>query len=273
MKTIGIVIPVHSTYVYMIDAIHSLYRYRPNDYELRPLVISYSTFRGISPEEMGLDKIKDMRVDFEPSEHVDRGLTPKWNTGIRMLAQKNCDYIVVTNDDILFTPKWHVPLVDALESNDLALVGPITNAPGHKPVQSIARVLPNYVLSDAPDVLEAQAAEIREAPSSKYVFSSINGFFMMAKTESWLSGAYSSLNVFNPLYSVAGNEDELQIRWAAQGRRIGFCPNSFIFHYRSVSRPKGLRGINGKGAYRKSRFQYVPPGTGAVFYNDQGLLT
>ena len=64
----------------------------------------------------------------------------------------------------------------------------------------------------------------------------LNGFFTMAKTEVWWSGAFGKDTVFDPGKRMHHNEDELEIRWAKMGRRIGFVPSSFIFHYRAVSR-------------------------------------
>jgi GT2 family glycosyltransferase len=76
------------------------------------------------------------------------------------------------------------------------------------------------------------------------------GFFMMAKTRTWWRGAFSSECVFDAGYPLLHNELELQKRWLKAGMRIGFCPRTYVFHYRSVSRPEGLTGRLGRGAYR-----------------------
>jgi GT2 family glycosyltransferase len=59
---------------------------------------------------------------------------------------------------------------------------------------------------------------------------------MFARTERWWEGRYSGENVFDPAMAMTGNEDELQKRWRKKKFRTGFCPQSFIFHYRAVSR-------------------------------------
>ncbi len=86
----------------------------------------------------------------------------------------------------------------------------------------------------------------------------------------WWEGAHSPGNVFDPQYPLAGNEVDLQIRWEAMGLRVGLVPQSYIFHYRSVSRPEGLRGNLGAGAYRfHSSESSEPEGAGAGMGSDR----
>ena len=76
---------------------------------------------------------------------------------------------------------------------------------------------------------------------------------MLAKTNTWHANAFSAATVFNPKYKLTGNEHELQDRWSARGMKIGFVTRSFVFHYRSVSRPDMLSAPNSRGAVRNAR--------------------
>jgi GT2 family glycosyltransferase len=196
-------------------------------------------------------------IELHFSRHA--GLTRSWNAGLVLAAERSADYAVCTNSDVLFSKGWFGPLASALR-NGFHLVGPLTNAPGHASWQNVA---PFYEplgspFSDADEQLDEISNAIRkhlvgpiEAP--------INGFFMMARTATWFKGALTRDCVFDPHYPLVGNEVELQRRWSRAGFRIGFVPQSYVFHYRSVSRPEGLEGKMGYGAYRPElRSQNAP---------------
>jgi GT2 family glycosyltransferase len=135
------------------------------------------------------------------------------------------------------------------------LVGPVTNAPGHAPWQHVLPFCHPHKpsLDDGEDRIDQVVAAITEK-SVGPIEAPINGFFMMAKTSTWWKHAFNKRNVFDPRYPLVRNEVELQDRWREAGGRIGFVPQSYIFHYRSVSRPDGLKGKSGRGAYRPPNF-------------------
>jgi GT2 family glycosyltransferase len=178
------------------------------------------------------------------------GLTRSWNAGLLMAAERTIKYAICTNSDVLFSQGWFEPLAAAL-SNGFDLVGPVSNAPGHARWQDVTPFCHpnNPVLDDADEHIDDVVKAIR-AKSVGPIEAPINGFFMMAETETWWSGAFSSDAVFDPHFPMLHNEVELQRRWVRSGLRVGFSPQSYIFHYRSVSRPEGLAGRDGKGAYR-----------------------
>jgi GT2 family glycosyltransferase len=178
------------------------------------------------------------------------GLTRSWNAGLRLAREISAKYAVCTNSDVLFSRAWFEPLAEALESG-FDLVGPVTNAPGEATWQSVRPFCtqPRPRLDDNADHMDLVVKDIR-ARKVGTIEAPINGFFLMAKTRTWWRGAFSRECVFNPDYPLEHNETELERRWLQAGRRIGFCPRSYIFHYRSVSRPAGLKGRLGKGAFR-----------------------
>jgi GT2 family glycosyltransferase len=178
---------------------------------------------------------------------VNEGLTPCWNHGLRIARDTKSDYAVCTNSDILFTPGWDIALTAALD-NGFSLVGPITNAPGTEVAQDVSEHVCNYQLTDDADYLAKLAEKIRKAFGSQCFASTLNGFFMMAKTEVWWENAYDDTDVFkptnevnskgqiNPTPSMTLSEFEFQRRLHARGGKSGHVPGSFCFHYRSISR-------------------------------------
>jgi hypothetical protein len=207
---------------------------------------------GPTPTVLDDNTVHDTRVlCYHFKQH--QGLTRSWNAGLRIghfSSAWRCDYLICGNSDILFTPGWQEPLLSALE--DFDLVGPTTNAPGRVTHQNVKHFYKGYKLTDDPEYLAATAQHLRDK-YDKRVFRSyrINGFFMMAKAHKWWDRPHDAAHVFNPKHNMADVAYMLQARWRRQERKIGIVPQSFIFHYRSVSRGNvGLRGNCGSGALR-----------------------
>lgn len=166
------------------------------------------------------------------------GLTRSWNFGLRIARDIGAEYVICGNSDVLFTPGWEDGLIHQLNSG-YHLVAPVTNAPGptNHGKQQVANYYPGYRVQDNPEYLARVADYLKQhCPPNVVVNTPVNGFFMMAKTETWWLGKYTDEHVFNPKNKMTKNEDELQGRWRKRGFKTGFVPNSFIFHYRAVSR-------------------------------------
>lgn len=196
-------------------------------------------------------------------------LTASLNLGFNYIPasfQDNETFVGIVNNDILFSPYWHKPLIRALKSNKFHLVGPCSNAPGvtARGFQDVRLYTSEYELSDT----EESIARIRNHIGERDpVETKINGFFMFSSYHLWRSGAYqddsAELKLFecpipvmpsgrrNPTPWMTGQEDELQSRWKKKGRRMACCPDSFIFHYRSVSR--GDQHRHGQWLRKKSQ--------------------
>jgi len=186
--------------------------------------------------------------------HFDKraGLTRSWNAGLYLASEISARYAVCANSDIVFSPMWEEPLIAALEAG-FSLVGPVTNAPGHATWQSVYPFTCHAAVSQVDDSkgsIDAIAAALRDLPLSA-IEAPLNGFFMMAQTNVWWRGSFDKMTVFNPQFPLAHNEQELQQRWATLKLRVAFVPRSYIFHYRSVSRPNGLDQSLAVGAYRR----------------------
>lgn len=180
------------------------------------------------------------------------GLTAAWNTGLMVPKglgyTVDCEFACVTNSDVVFTPGWYKPLMQNLNEG-YALVGPITNAPGSEKDQNVKKWFSTYHIgSDAQEYLDKVSDVLYEEYKTQIVEHPINGFCMMAKTKTWWDYKFADDQPFKPRneFNSKGEanqtplmtlqEYELQRRWRARGLKIGFCPGSFVFHYRSVSR-------------------------------------
>jgi GT2 family glycosyltransferase len=201
-------------------------------------------------------------IQYETFNHTG-DLTMLWNYGLAQSQEfidcefedgENPDaYVAIVNSDILFTPNWYIPLIKAAQQYDL--VAPITNASGSYDQQRVTTYLPDYVLSDRDQDTHATAKTVSEQFAGQTVEGRIGGYFLFARWDKWCKHAYNYNHFFDPSFKLVGNEDEYQTRLLANGGTIATCLDSFIFHYRSLSRD--LNTINPNlltGMYR-SEFQ------------------
>lgn len=257
--TIGIIVPTFGQYDYAVQTVASALQHTRSSCHV--LVVDdghpdYLTewprlFQACRP---GGDRQCDTVAFPEQGGYI-RSL----NTGLAILRRLDVPYVCCANSDLLFTPDWDVPLLAALDA-DFALVGPVTNAPGTEVQQDVSRYLKDYMLTDDAGVLATQAAQLQQL-SLPPQNGTLNGFCLLAKTKTWWANRYDADHVFcprnekdsrgrrNPTPTMTLNEYELQRRWHAKGLRSGYCPQSFVFHYRSVTRGDRFKK---PGWYRKS---------------------
>lgn len=243
---VAVIVPTYNHLNYARAAIQSLVDTTPNS---RAILVDDASkeWHGQKWEKWPLDIMIKHR--FEKNG----GLTRAWNEGLRIAKRIGAEFCVCANSDILFTSNWFASIAWAL-NNGADLAGPLTNAPGHKPMQQIARYIKNYRVRDDRAYLDAIAQRVRSGLGAKaFIPGSINGFCMVAKTSVWWANSFDSVNVFNPAHKMTGNEDELQRRWSKRGKVLAIVPGSFVFHYRGVSRKGGRHGKTGEGWHRISK--------------------
>jgi glycosyltransferase involved in cell wall biosynthesis len=192
-------------------------------------------------------------------EHFPRalGLTRSWNRGLSICADKQLDFGIAGNNDIIFPTRWYEGLIQ-LTAAGVALTGPLSNAPGvtAKGAQEITRHIQDYTLSDDLALLDSYSLDLLARNKGRYHLSPINGFFQFAEMSAWIKGKYDNQHFYKPVnfFTTTGsknatpyttlNEDELQARWHKIGLKSGIALSSFIFHYRAVSRgDKYKRGL------------------------------
>jgi len=183
---------------------------------------------------------------FELRFSENGGLTRSWNHGLSC-AKLGADYCCVTNSDVIFADNWDRDIVKGLESG-YALVGPVTNAPGTNEEQYVAKYSTVYQRANADKTVDAVQRELHKQQADRFKETSLNGFCLVASTETWWYNGYDFDHVFcprndfnskgqpNPTPLMTLNEYELQRRWHAKGLKTAACLCSYVFHYRAVSR-------------------------------------
>lgn len=160
------------------------------------------------------------------------------------------DYLIAGNNDVVMFEDWWRGMVGVLDK--FALTGPLSNAPGVTAGgrQQIERYVDKYQLTDDAGKNNPMSHELWLKYGKRAVRSNVNGFFMMAKMDTWYDAAFDGQNVFRPMNyrtfsgkknntpGMTGNEDELQSRWRKKGLRSAIALGSFVFHFRSVARGK-----------------------------------
>jgi glycosyltransferase involved in cell wall biosynthesis len=273
MARIGYIFPQYGNFDYTERAIKSFFQHTPDGYCI--LVDDCSPYwDGVKTQDRFAQllslfpswptKVSGSRGMFIHRHSRNLGLTACWNYGLEVARDQGLDYCVCGNNDLLFSPDWYKPLLGVLWNYQL--VGPVSNAPGvsAKGLQDVVKYMPEYQLSDDSQEIAHVADVLRstytQAGAYETVESPVNGFCLLAKTETWWEGKFDDDHVFcprNDFYSkgdLAGkpnptplmtlNEDELQIRWRAKGWHSAIVPSSFVFHYRAVTR--GMRHVHGQ---------------------------
>jgi hypothetical protein len=118
----------------------------------------------------------------------------------------------------------------------------------------VTRYLKDYRASDDPTHVDATGSRLIKhlGKNTCRTAEVLNGFCLVAKVADWFALAHSQDQPFNPRYRMTRNEDELEGRWARQGRRFGVACTSFVFHYRRLSRG-GRGGKPDEGLYRPKK--------------------
>lgn len=245
---IAVIVPMYNKFAYARRACLSFFKYTESD-GIAIVVDDASPYYKKQNWGSWYKGLPEDRIVFKHFPH-NAGLTRGWNWGLKMAQSLGAEFAVCGNSDILFTPHWEHGLLHNLKAG-YQLVGPVTNAPGptNGGRQRVANYYPNYQVTDDPEYLARVADYLyKNFPlSTIHGNAPVNGFFMMAATQTWWDGKFDQEHVFNPAKKMTGNEDELQRRWRSRGWKAGFVPSSFIFHYRAVSRGDAFKH---RGWYR-----------------------
>jgi glycosyltransferase involved in cell wall biosynthesis len=94
------------------------------------------------------------------------GLTSLWNKGFEL--NKNKDYLIICNNDVIFSDHWADNLIHALRNSIYFSVAvPVTNAPGHVPAQHISNFVKNYVPTDNQNEINLISEHIKDQTPQK----------------------------------------------------------------------------------------------------------
>ena len=156
------------------------------------------------------------------------GLTSLWNKGFEL--NKDKDYLIICNNDVVFSNHWADNLICALRNSLFFTVAvPITNAPGHVPGQHISNFVKNYIATDNQNEINLTSERMKEQTPKKITKG--NGFCLAIKV-SLLSRKLINGVPFNNKFPLYGGEDEFFSRVKPKTMIV---PSSFIFHYKHVS--------------------------------------
>jgi GT2 family glycosyltransferase len=259
--TILIVIPTYGQFDYATRAVRTalentklFYPYVVVIDDASPERLAKKIHHPDEPYGQYLAQLKQIREEFGSGSVVQMefdqngGLTRSWNVGLQAARGTGLDFCCVTNSDVVFPRGWDTDIFDALQFKGYALAGPLTNAPGSNPDQYVGR----YSLLYRRETAEADYQDVQDElwceQRGRWKETTLNGFCMIAKTQTWWDNAYDKDHVFRPRNDVNSkgepnptplmtlNEYELQRRWKEKGLRAVACLGSYVFHYRAVSR-------------------------------------
>lgn len=239
----AVIIPTYGEWPYVFKCLETLARYTSNYFCYVLDDTSPDWQPAYEAEIRRLIPADRLRFERYPEN---RGLTAAWNHGLQLAREDGYKYAALVNSDTLFSPGWLLRTVQALEKADL--VGPLTNAPSDSRHQDIRNYVRGYRLDDSHDALTDLSETLHRKYAGRLSRGTINGYWMAAKTETWWANAFDATHVFDPKNRLTGNESEFEKRFKG---RIAAYHDTFIFHYRSVSR--GLENVDAqycKGAYR-----------------------
>lgn len=180
----------------------------------------------------------------------DKNLTRSWNQGIQMALELPAQVIIAGNSDLKFPQNWSKGIIEALEEG-AGVVGPMTNAPGHRAKQHVSRFIKDFKVDDSDSYITKISNKLYKEKAGQIEKGPINGFCLAARSSTWLAGAYDRANnhFFNPKYKMVRNEDDLMGRFKKLGITSRIACSSFVFHYRGVTRHPSGRNA-GKGHLR-----------------------
>jgi len=237
-RTISIVIPTAlESPEYLMGALQSLRKNTVQDYEV--IVV----LNGDIPKAKTVAEMYDARV-IENEENL--GYGGGMNAGF---AAATGDYLVGSNDDVLFTPDWDLNLREAVDTFHkkqafprAGIVGPCTNFAGG--IQNCP--IPGLTLEN----LDQVAGQFSEENKDNWIASSfVSGFLFMVSRKFYSSMLDQDGYFFDDeTFPIGGAEDnDLCVRCI----RAGWCPvvvgTCYIYHYgqRTLSQyPELAGGVN-----------------------------
>lgn len=176
------------------------------------------------------------------------GLLRAWNVGLRWAKARGYEAACLANSDVIFALGWDREIAAALTAYNL--VGPLTNAPGTEAEQFVGKYSHMYRRDTAEIDLDLVQHELLRTvkPTRRFKEAALNGFCLVAKTDTWWAHAYDADHVFCPknLTTAKGHKNsdplntlgeyEFQRRMRARGGRPGIALGSYVLHFRSASR-------------------------------------
>jgi len=230
---VGIAITTYNDVKYTEAALQSLFQ---NTLEVPDITFYFYLLDDASPDvdthSLAVKYKKEgLKYYRNPSNS---GLTSLWNKAYHLAKGDGCNYLIISNNDVLFSPDWATRIVRTMEKLwSFKVGGPLTNAPGHIQNQHISYSCPNPPISDKMEDIKLISDKIINGRNQKVI--QLNGFCMAFKMKFLEAALYHSAGVpFNtdPAYKIYGGEDEFFQRTKPKTIIIG---SSYVFHYKQVT--------------------------------------
>lgn len=241
MRRVAIILTCFNHSAYTAQALDTLFRFTRPSKQVRYQFAVFDDCSTDDTEQIVRDFSEGNVNYYRPKRNG--GLTRLWNEAFRIY--KHCDYIVLSNNDVIFTPNWCELLLSEMTLHGCLMAGPITNGPGHVDEQDVRKFLDDYVPSD--DMGHILSTSQKLLKKKSFRITRINGFCMAFHTallkEADSTGAGTP---FDPNLRLFGSEDELQARLSPLPLIV---PKCFVFHYKRVSisdRPRPFHTYRGR---------------------------
>jgi hypothetical protein len=236
MKT-GIVITTHGNNGFYIKrCIESFLKYVENDKYIVVFINESS-----DPITLNCMKIFKSFVHFIyiNDQKKNGGLTGTWNAGILLCIKKNCETIILSNDDLVVNKSVNQIIKYtqiSQKKKNLNYFGPVSNNPG----VGIGNKENQYAINSTHR--NGEKIFIARHPVTKKP-SMLNGFFLSFPVHVLVKNFYSkpiqsnedknlsNIMYFNPDYPFGGNEVEWFDRFSKKFNGIGIViPQCFVYH-------------------------------------------
>lgn len=220
---LGVVVTTHGpNSAYVRQCIASYYRCIPSACDMHLILyINETTDVEQSMYNKWFPKIKVVHISDQTKNG---GLTGTWNQGIEWCVKKQCNYVLLSNDDLIVTSSLRYMLDAARKcqstTDTLCYFGPVTNNPGPSSLNKI-----QY----ATQPLEQSSMATRSNP--------LNGFCMLFPIHVLEANRLNDREYFDVSKPFGGNEVEWATRLFAKYENAFavVVPQTFVYHTKLAS--------------------------------------
>jgi len=240
--SVDVVVCVHNALEDVKVCLDSLLQYRAFDYRIL-IVDDGSKVETQKTLEEFASNYEFVELQRNPSA---LGYTVSANIGISLSVS---DYVVVLNSDTIVTQRWIESLLECGESSeDIGIVGPLSNAAGYQTVPSLEGEKGGWAVHDLPLGLSLNQLADAIHLTSKRLFprvGTVNGFCFCIKRRVLNTIGFFDENCFPMGY---GEENDYCFRATEAGFELAIADHAYVFHAKSKSfTPEGRKPLNEAG--------------------------
>lgn len=261
IKNVGIVVTTHGNNgIYIKQTLYSLFKFCPSNTFI--ILFINESEDPITLNIKDYFKNNNLEVIYIKNQMLNGGLTATWNQGIDICFERNCEIIILSNDDIFVDNSIKFILEEVNKCNDtLQYFGPVTNNPG-----------PNNKCQYAIDSKNIPS-KILEMNNKIW---NLNGFFLVFPKHVLLANKFNNSKYFDPKFKFAGNEVEWHNRFLEKGGVPILVSKTFVYHYKLSIWKKKLDNkfcmyLINLGGYEKSLYLDGSKFNFPIFYFSDNL--